>query len=98
MSSYIHNTADMALSPLPTDNKNDHEHIDNFKEDQHAPELRAAVDDLSVWQAVKLYKRASLFCMLAAFSAACDGFQGHFNGSIVANKGQSSCSVRYVIY
>jgi hypothetical protein len=55
-----------------------------------AVELRSRLDNLPVAAALKVYWRLSVLCMLAAFSASCDGFQGHFNGSIVANKGESA--------
>jgi len=34
-----------------------------------------------------MYRKIALVCWLAAFSASLDGYQGHFNGSIVSNKG-----------
>ena len=54
----------------------------------HVP-LKSAADTLTVRQSLFSHKRAAVICMIAAFSASCDGYQGHFNGSIVANKGES---------
>lgn len=39
------------------------------------PLMRAKADNLTVWQSMKRYKRASLFAMVAAFSASLDGYR-----------------------
>lgn len=44
-------------------------------EDREGPILRSAEDDLSVWQGVRRFKRAGCIAMLAAFSAALDGYR-----------------------
>lgn len=37
---------------------------------------RQAVDTMSVRQAAFAYRRVAMFCLLAAFSASLDGYQG----------------------
>ncbi|KAH6645284.1 general substrate transporter [Truncatella angustata] len=51
------------------------------------PVLRAAADDLSVWQSVRRFKKVGYVAMAAAFCASLDGYQINLNGGIVANKG-----------
>ncbi|KAK6077039.1 MFS alpha-glucoside [Seiridium cupressi] len=51
------------------------------------PVLRAATDDLSVWQSVRRFKKVGYIAMAAAFCASLDGYQINLNGGIVANKG-----------
>lgn len=46
------------------------------KERDIIPVQRLSDDQLSVWQALKLYKRAAAFCFLAALTASLDGYQG----------------------
>lgn len=46
----------------------------------HVPIQLMAVDKLSVWQAVWLYKRIGLFCFLASLTASLDGYQGELQG------------------
>ncbi|KAG2412159.1 hypothetical protein HFD88_009715 [Aspergillus terreus] len=52
-----------------------------------APLMRSGLDDLSVWQSVRRYKKVAIIAMFAAFSASLDGYQINLNGGIVANKG-----------
>ncbi|GES58542.1 major facilitator superfamily domain, general substrate transporter [Aspergillus terreus] len=52
-----------------------------------APLMRSGLDNLSVWQSVRLYKKVAIIAMFAAFSASLDGYQINLNGGIVANKG-----------
>ncbi|OKL61225.1 hypothetical protein UA08_03351 [Talaromyces atroroseus] len=52
-----------------------------------APVMRTAEDDLSIWQSVRRYKRASMLAMIAAFSASLDGYQANLNSGVVSNKG-----------
>ncbi|KAI1846095.1 hypothetical protein JX266_007904 [Neoarthrinium moseri] len=52
-----------------------------------APVLRAASDDLSVWQSVGRFRKVGLIAMAAAFAASLDGYQINLNGGIVSNKG-----------
>ena len=40
-----------------------------------APLMRSKVDDLSVWQSARLYKRVGFIAMAAAFCAALDGYR-----------------------
>lgn len=49
--------------------------------------LRSSLDDLSVWQSISRFKRVGSIAMIAAFSAALDGYQINLNGGIVSNKG-----------
>ncbi|PNS18748.1 hypothetical protein CAC42_5287 [Sphaceloma murrayae] len=44
-------------------------------------------ETLTPWQTVKTFKTATLYCALAAFSAATDGYQIGINSSIIANTG-----------
>ncbi|KAJ4237546.1 hypothetical protein NW757_013282 [Fusarium falciforme] len=44
-------------------------------------------ENLTILQSVKTFRRTIVFCTLAAFSAAADGYQIGINASIVANKG-----------
>lgn len=37
--------------------------------------MRSSLDNVSVWQAAKIYKRITAICMLAAFSASLDGYR-----------------------
>lgn len=54
----------------------DHDH-DELKQTYEAPpQMKSSMDDLTTWQALKTYKRVSVICMLAAFSASLDGYQG----------------------
>ncbi|KIM99972.1 hypothetical protein OIDMADRAFT_166109 [Oidiodendron maius Zn] len=52
-----------------------------------APLMRSKVDDLSVWQSARLYKRVGCIAMAAAFCAALDGYQINLNGGIISNAG-----------
>ena len=38
-------------------------------------QFRSELDDMSVWQAAKYYKRIWILCMLAAFSASLEGYR-----------------------
>ncbi|KAK2668290.1 Major facilitator, sugar transporter-like [Fusarium oxysporum f. sp. vasinfectum] len=49
--------------------------------------MRSKLDDLSVWQSVRRFKRVGCIAMLAAFSASLDGYQINLNGGIVSNAG-----------
>ncbi|RSH89198.1 hypothetical protein EHS25_002310 [Saitozyma podzolica] len=49
--------------------------------------MKSSLDRMTVWQAAAAYKKTTLLCMAAAFSASLDGYQINLNGSIVANKG-----------
>ncbi|KAF5563905.1 maltose permease [Fusarium phyllophilum] len=49
--------------------------------------MRSKLDDLSVWQSVRRFKRVGCIAMLAAFSASLDGYQINLNGGIVSNPG-----------
>ncbi|PMD16021.1 general substrate transporter [Hyaloscypha hepaticicola] len=51
------------------------------------PLMRSKVDDLSVWQSARKFKRVGFMAMAAAFCAALDGYQINLNGGIIANKG-----------
>ncbi|CAI6089379.1 hypothetical protein V2G26_011391 [Clonostachys chloroleuca] len=44
-------------------------------------------EHLTIWESVITFRHPILFCTLAAFSAAADGYQIGINASIVANKG-----------
>jgi hypothetical protein len=37
--------------------------------------MKSSLDKMSVWQAAMAYKRVSLMCMAAAFSASLDGYR-----------------------
>ncbi|KAF2226018.1 MFS transporter [Elsinoe ampelina] len=49
--------------------------------------MRARDDDLSIWQSLLKHKLVVSIAMVAAFSAALDGYQISLNGGIVSNKG-----------
>lgn len=40
-----------------------------------APVMRSKLDDLSVWQSVRRFKKVGLIAMLAAFAASLDGYR-----------------------
>ncbi len=85
------------------DNKADTTHFDDVQETYDGKEapravMKSSLDRLSVFQAMKVYKRAVAVAMLAAFSASLDGYREsctisgliseiNLNGSIIANKG-----------
>lgn len=41
----------------------------------YGPVLRAATDDLSVWQSVRRFKKVGYIAMAAAFCASLDGYR-----------------------
>ncbi|KAL2209240.1 general substrate transporter [Sarocladium strictum] len=43
-------------------------------------------EDLTLWETVSKFKFASIYCFIAAMSAAADGYQLSMSGNIVANK------------
>lgn len=54
-------------------------HSPSIRDDKVRDEVkvqRQAVDKLSVRQAAWQYRRVALFCLIAAFSASLDGYQG----------------------
>lgn len=53
-----------------------HFDVHTVDKEREVPVQRLADDQLSVWQALKLYKRAAAFCFLAALTASLDGYQG----------------------
>jgi hypothetical protein len=60
------------------DVKIDYAHEDGVvdrKPETEGAVLRSAIDDVSPWQAAKLYKRVLCISMLAAFSASLDGYR-----------------------
>ncbi|KAM0754628.1 general substrate transporter [Meredithblackwellia eburnea MCA 4105] len=64
--------------------------MDTQQIDDAGPEIvvpKSKLDSLTIPQALKVYRKASLICALAAFSAMCDGYQVNLNGSIIVNKG-----------
>ncbi|KAL8292368.1 hypothetical protein RQP46_001834 [Phenoliferia psychrophenolica] len=62
--------------------------IKKIEDASDAPMARKSVlDGLSVRQSIGVFKKTSLFCAIAAFSAMCDGYQVNLNGSIIVNKG-----------
>lgn len=50
-------------------------------------QLKSSLDNLPIWEALKTYKKISAIALLAAASAALDGYQLNLSGGIVANKG-----------
>jgi hypothetical protein len=57
------------------------DHADENLKDQPPVQLMSHLDTLSVWQAVKVYKRVTLVAMLAAFSASLDGYRESKRGT-----------------
>lgn len=51
------------------------EEIDKALEKGQPVQMKSSLDKLSVWQALKAYKRVSALCMFAAFSASLDGYR-----------------------
>lgn len=52
----------------------DAEHVDDVAKQQ--PQLmKSGLDHLSPWKAIFVYKRVTLVCLLAAFSASLDGYR-----------------------
>jgi hypothetical protein len=60
---------------------------DEIKQRDEPKVQRQAVDTMTVRQAAWAYRKVGLFCLLAAFSASLDGYQGSLNGSITSNQG-----------
>ncbi|KAI0378574.1 general substrate transporter [Hypomontagnella monticulosa] len=52
-----------------------------------AVQMRSSLDNLPTFQAVRIYWRVSLICMLCAFGGALEGYQVAIASSIVSNKG-----------
>lgn len=50
-------------------------------------QLKSSLDNLSILEALKAYKKISAIAFLAAVSAALDGYQLNLSGGIVSNKG-----------
>lgn len=44
-------------------------------------------EDLGPLATAKTFKMATLYCVMATFAAACDGYQIGMNGNIIANTG-----------
>ncbi|KAF9876670.1 hypothetical protein CkaCkLH20_06078 [Colletotrichum karsti] len=61
--------------------------IDKALAEGAAVQMRSKLDDLPILKAVGVYWRISLICMMAAFSAALEGYQLALTNSIVSNKG-----------
>lgn len=49
--------------------------IDRAFERGEPVQMKSTMDRISVWQAVKTYRRVSMICMAAAFSASVDGYR-----------------------
>lgn len=49
--------------------------IDNALEKNQPVQMKSSLDHLSVWQAALAYKRVTLLCFVAAFSASLDGYR-----------------------
>ena len=60
------------------DNAHIVEEIDRALEKGQPVLMKSVLDKVGVWQAVKTYKRVSLICMAAAFSASLDGYRELF--------------------
>ncbi|OWT36126.1 sugar transporter [Cryptococcus neoformans Bt1] len=72
------------------DEKIDIEHVEDAKVDNDFdPDLviKSPFEDLSFFVTLKTFKKATFLALLAAFSAAADGYQIAMTGSIIANKG-----------
>jgi hypothetical protein len=68
---------DMKPEISHVDNVYDENDPKDFDQTHEAPpQLKSGLDDLTTWQAIKTYKRVTVICMLAAFSASLDGYQG----------------------
>ncbi|KAF5007945.1 hypothetical protein FDECE_5757 [Fusarium decemcellulare] len=61
--------------------------IDKALADGDAVQMRSELDDLPILKAVGIYWRIASICMMAAFSAALEGYQLALTNSIVSNKG-----------
>lgn len=46
-----------------------------------------SIEQLSIWKGIKMYRHASIVCILAAVGALSDGYQAQMSGSIVALPG-----------
>lgn len=49
--------------------------IDKALAEGHAVQMRSELDDLPILKAVRLYWRIATICMMAAFSAALEGYR-----------------------
>jgi hypothetical protein len=95
--------------PMPTAMYQEHkpadeiEHIAYIGEkhdivlEQHA-QMKSSLDGLSVWAAVKAYKKTSLICFIAAFSASLDGYQSEFGGAVQCRNSPRWRSFTYLAF
>lgn len=78
------------LAPPNTveDEKEVSRHVDHTSLGEHREDgLRSKWQDLSILSTVKVFRKSIFYCSIAAFSAACDGYQIGINGNIIANPG-----------
>ncbi|UKZ82540.1 hypothetical protein TrVFT333_010329 [Trichoderma virens FT-333] len=61
--------------------------IDKAFTEGYAVQMRSELDDLPILKAVRIYWRIAAICMVAAFSAALEGYQLALTNAIVSNKG-----------
>lgn len=94
------NTSDIKAEISHIDDaKVDHYNGTDEEEPVHTVVMKSSLDRMSVFQAMRVYKRVVGVAMLAAFSASLDGYREsdnsskadraeiNLNGSIIANKG-----------
>ncbi|KAJ3469383.1 hypothetical protein MRS44_003448 [Fusarium solani] len=61
--------------------------IDKALAEGEAVQMRSELDNLPILKALRIYWRIALICMMAAFSAALEGYQLALANAIVSNKG-----------
>jgi hypothetical protein len=62
-------------APFAHQKHRDFDHVDGNLKEQQPVQLTSHLDTLSVWQAVRVYKRVTLVAMVAAFSVSLDGYR-----------------------
>lgn len=74
-----HQNIDKDIVPAAVDHD---EHRDHGKTDEaddvlkgQAVQMMTSLDTLTVWQALRVYKKVAIIAMIAAFSASLDGYR-----------------------
>lgn len=62
---------------VTVDHHDQHDAVESKGDDRHATQaiMKSSLDRLSVFQAMRVYKRVVLIAMMAAFSASLDGYR-----------------------
>lgn len=89
MANLQHNPHGVGSNGIDLDDKTAFENVEHYSGVGNGTQavMRTKEDDMSVWQAVKAYKKVTALAMAAAFCASLDGYQISLNGGIVSNAG-----------